>query len=360
MKIYIGFIIAASKMFFRRKSSIFWTLFFPVVIMLALGNFSFGAYSAPNVGLINNANSQAASNLANALTQANTIVVKNLNTPAEGDKALEKGSVVAYIEIPNNFKKTNNNIAITTRDGDIPELELVQNVVYIALANNDDSVNLSNNQGPILTNIADIRYQGYTGFLVAGIVGMAIMQSGIFTVVFTLLSYKNQGVLRRLQATPISPAHFIVGHLVSRVFIIVCQTALLLAIGAVVLGVSIGLGNVLAYLNIFLMAILGGILFLSIGLAISSASPNEDSAPALANLVTFPMLFLSGVFFPIDYLPKSIYYFCNLLPLTHVAEGIRLSVLYGDSTLDTLPQLGYTFIWMIIAFGICAKTFKWE
>ena len=125
MKIYIGFIIAASKMFFRRKSSIFWTLFFPVVIMLALGNFSFGAYSAPNVGLINNANSQAASNLANALTQANTIVVKNLNTPAEGDKALEKGSVVAYIEIPNNFKKTNNNIAITTRDGDIPELELL-------------------------------------------------------------------------------------------------------------------------------------------------------------------------------------------------------------------------------------------
>lgn len=360
MKIYIGFVVAASKMFFRRKSSIFWTLFFPVVIMLALGNFSFGAYSAPNVGLVNNSTNQLANNLSNTLSQATTIVVKELKSAAEGDEALEKGSVVAYIEIPNNFTKTNNNIAITTREGDKPELELVQNVVYIALTNTTNAAESINEQNVIMTNIADIRYQGYTGFLVAGIVGMAIMQSGIFTVVFTLLSYKNQGVLRRLQATPISPAHFIVGHLVSRVFIIVCQTALLLAIGAVVLGVSIGLGNVFAYLNIFLMAILGGILFLSIGLAISSASPNEDSAPALANLVTFPMLFLSGVFFPIDYLPKSIYYFCNLLPLTHVAEGIRLSVLYGDSTLDTLPQLGYTFIWMIIAFGICAKTFKWE
>ncbi|MBR74566.1 MAG: hypothetical protein CL872_06495, partial [Dehalococcoidaceae bacterium] len=279
MKIYTGFIIAASKMFFRRKSSIFWTLFFPVVIMLALGNFSFGAYSAPNVGLINNADGQAARNLSGALAKASTIVVKNLNSSTEGDNALEKGSIVAYIEIPNDFTNANNNIAITTRDGDKPELELVQNVVYIALANINNTAKSLNNQETILTNIADIRYQGYTGFLVAGIVGMAIMQSGIFTVVFTLLSYKNQGVLRRLQATPISPAHFIVGHLVSRVFIIVCQTALLLAIGAVVLGVSIGLGNIFAYLNIFLMAILGGILFLSIGLAISSAAPNEDSAP---------------------------------------------------------------------------------
>ena len=360
MKIYIGFIVAASKRFFRRKSSIFWTLFFPVVIMLALGNFNFGAYSAPNVGLINNSTDQAASNISNALLKTSTIVVKNLESIAEGDAALEKGSIVAYIEIPDNFIKTEGKIEITTREGDKPELELVQNVVFVALSNANNTASKLNEENAILTNIADIRYQGYTGFLVAGIVGMAIMQSGIFTVVFTLLSYKNQGVLRRLRATPISPAHFIVGHLVSRVFIIVCQTALLLAIGAVFLGVSIGLGNVFAYLNIFLMAILGGILFLSIGLAISSASPNEDSAPALANLVTFPMLFLSGVFFPIDYLPKSIYYFCNLLPLTHVAEGIRLSVLYGYSTLDTLPQLGYTFIWMIIAFAICAKTFKWE
>ena len=76
MKIYIGFIVAASKMFFRRKSSIFWTLFFPVVIMLALGNFSFGAYSAPNVGLVNNSTNQLANNLSNTLSQATTIVVK--------------------------------------------------------------------------------------------------------------------------------------------------------------------------------------------------------------------------------------------------------------------------------------------
>ena len=135
MKIYIGFIVAASKMFFRRKSSIFWTLFFPVVIMLALGNFNFGAYSAPNVGLINNSTDQAASNISNALLKTSTVVVKNLESIAEGDAALEKGSIVAYIEIPDNFIKTEGKIEITTREGDKPELELVQNVVFVALSN---------------------------------------------------------------------------------------------------------------------------------------------------------------------------------------------------------------------------------
>ena len=106
--------------------------------------------------------------------------------------------------------------------------------------------------------------------------------------------------------------------------------------------------------------VLGGILFLAIGLAISSLAPNEDSAPALANLVTFPMLFLSGVFFPIDFLPTIISYISNLLPLTHLAEGIRLSALYGNSTFTTIPQLGITFAWLAVSFFICAISFKWE
>ena len=189
---------------------------------------------------------------------------------------------------------------------------------------------------------------------------MAIMQNGIFSVVFTLLSYKNQGVLRRLQATPISPSHFIVGHLISRVTIIILQTFLLLIMGVFILGVSIGQGSIMAWINILLLSLLGGVLFLSIGLAISSLAPSEDSAPALANLVTFPMLFLSGVFFPIDFLPKFVGYVSNILPLTHLAQGIRLSALYGNSTLTTLPQIGITILWLAIAFSICAFTFKWE
>ncbi len=357
MKIYLSFTIAASKMFFRRKSSIFWSLFFPVVTMLVFGNANILGYSAPNVGLIDYANTDNSKLITESLKQSKSTEIQLLLSENEATELLTKGSIASYITINSSNNNPQSEIIITTRKDDFAEKEVVSNLVNSVMnENKNSSEELSN----IKSNIADINYQGYKGFIIPGIAAMAIMQNGIFSVVFTLLSYKNQGVLRRLQATPISPSHFIVGHLISRVTIIILQTFLLLIMGVFILGVSIGQGSIMAWINILLLSLLGGVLFLSIGLAISSLAPSEDSAPALANLVTFPMLFLSGVFFPIDFLPKFVGYVSNILPLTHLAQGIRLSALYGNSTLTTLPQIGITILWLAIAFSICAFTFKWE
>tara|TARA_X000001036_G_scaffold272836_1_gene253449 strand:+ start:164 stop:1237 length:1074 start_codon:yes stop_codon:yes gene_type:complete len=357
MKIYLSFTIAASKMFFRRKSSIFWSLFFPVVTMLVFGNANILGYSAPNVGLIDYANTDNSRLITESLKQSKSTEIQLLLSENEAIELLTKGSIASYITINSSNNNPQSEIIITTRKDDFAEKEVVSNLVNSVMnENKNSSEELSN----IKSNIADINYQGYKGFIIPGIAAMAIMQNGIFSVVFTLLSYKNQGVLRRLQATPISPSHFIVGHLISRVTIIILQTFLLLIMGVFILGVSIGQGSIMAWINILLLSLLGGVLFLSIGLAISSLAPSEDSAPALANLVTFPMLFLSGVFFPIDFLPKFVGYVSNILPLTHLAQGIRLSALYGNSTLTTLPQIGITILWLAIAFSICAFTFKWE
>ena len=347
MKIYLSFTIAASKMFFRRKSSIFWSLFFPVVTMLVLGNAGFIGYSAPNVGLY--INSEIDNDTVSKLKSSNSITIRDYLSETDALTALEKGTLSALITIDNNSE-----IIVTTREGDIAEQEVVENFVFKIMNENIGEIKNVTNE------IAEMNYQGYKGFIVPGIAAMAIMQNGIFSVVFTLLSYKNQGVLKRLKAAPISPSHFIVGHLISRVSIIILQTFILLLMGVFVLGVSIGQGSILAWINILFLSFLGGILFLAIGLAISSLAPNEDSAPAIANLVTFPMLFLSGVFFPIDFLPKIIGYISNLLPLTHLAQGIRLSALYGNSPIMTMPQIGITFAWLALSFFICAISFKWE
>lgn len=347
MKIYLSFTVAASKMFFRRKSSIFWSLFFPVVTMLVLGNAGFIGYSAPNVGLY--INGEINDEAIDKLKASNSITIRDYLSESEALAALEKGTLSALITLNNNSK-----ITVTTREGDIAEQEVVENFVFKMMNENTGEIkNVSN-------EIAEMNYQGYKGFIVPGIAAMAIMQNGIFSVVFTLLSYKNQGVLKRLKAAPISPSHFIVGHLISRVTIIILQTFVLLLMGVFVLDVSIGQGNIFAWINILFLSFLGGILFLAIGLAISSLAPNEDSAPAIANLVTFPMLFLSGVFFPIDFLPRIIGYISNLLPLTHLAQGIRLSALYGNSSIMTMPQIGITFAWLALSFFICAISFKWE
>ena len=313
--------------------------------MLVLGNAGFIGYSAPNVGLF----STTANEIIDELKSSKSITIREYQSKDNALEALEKGTLSALITLNPDSK-----FIVTTRDGDLAEKEVVENFVFRIINQDIDPIN------NVSSDIAKMNYQGYKGFIVPGIAAMAIMQNGIFSVVFTLLSYKNQGVLKRLKAAPISPSHFIVGHLISRVSIIILQTFILLIMGVFVLGVSVGQGSFLAWLNILFLSFLGGILFLAIGLAISSLAPNEDSAPALANLVTFPMLFLSGVFFPIDFLPKIISYISNILPLTHLAEGIRLSALYGNSTFSTIPQLGITLAWLALSFFICAISFKWE
>tara|TARA_B100001029_G_scaffold31769_1_gene23773 strand:- start:8750 stop:9727 length:978 start_codon:yes stop_codon:yes gene_type:complete len=325
--------------------------------MLVFGNANILGYSAPNVGLIDYANTDNSRLITESLKQSKSTEIQLILSENEATELLTKGSIASYITINSSYNNSESEIIITTRKDDFAEKEVVSNLINSVMLENKNSLEELSN---IKSNIADINYQGYKGFIIPGIAAMAIMQNGIFSVVFTLLSYKNQGVLRRLQATPISPSHFIVGHLISRVTIIILQTFLLLIMGVFILGVSIGQGSIMAWINILLLSLLGGVLFLSIGLAISSLAPSEDSAPALANLVTFPMLFLSGVFFPIDFLPKFVGYVSNVLPLTHLAQGIRLSALYGNSTLTTLPQIGITILWLAIAFSICAFTFKWE
>jgi ABC-2 type transport system permease protein len=208
--------------------------------------------------------------------------------------------------------------------------------------------------------IFENEYQGYKGFLVPGIVALSIMQSGILGVVFTLISYKTQGVLKRLQATPIDPSHFLIGQMISRLLIIVIQTFVLFIIGTLILNIDIALGSIFAWINIIIFSVLGSILFLFIGLAISGASPNEDYAAPIANLITFPMMFLSGVFFDTDIFPNWLSLITNNLPLSPLVNSLRESALYGTNTLELLPELSIMLVWIIVAFIIGIKTFKWE
>ena len=117
------------------------------------------------------------------------------------------------------------------------------------------SQNLHEKSIVLKEKIFENQYQGYKGFLVPGIVALSIMQSGILGVVFTLISYKTQGVLKRLQATPIDPSHFLIGQMISRLLIIVIQTFILFLIGTLILNIDIALGSIYAWINIIIFSI---------------------------------------------------------------------------------------------------------
>ena len=204
------------------------------------------------------------------------------------------------------------------------------------------------------------RGQGFKGFIVPGIVSLSIMQSALFGVVFTLVRLRNQGVLKRLFATPISPKHFLVGSLTTRLLLLVMQTYVLLFVGILVAGVEVSPGYALFWLEVIPLIFLGGIVFASLGLAISGIAKTENTAAPLANIVSLPMMFLSGVFIPQGAMPDWLVAFAKWLPLTFLADAMRAMVNSGETLfVQTGPLLGLA-VWAAICFALAVWAFRWE
>ena len=197
---------------------------------------------------------------------------------------------------------------------------------------------------------------GYIDFLVPGIVGMTIMQLGLFGVAFGFVQLKRTGALRRLFATPTSPAYFLSAQVLSRLIIGVVQVAILFGIG-----IWFGLQMFGDYVSLLVIVLLGSAIFLAVGFAIAGWAKNEDQAAPVANLISLPMMFLSGVFFPRDAMPETSWRRSpQFMPLTYVNEALRGDGQRGRGLVDLGPQLLGMGVWVVITFVIAVRLFRWE
>ena len=369
MKIYLALTVVSMKMYFRNRQALFWALFFPLLVMLIFGMMNFNGYNAPSVGVHDEAKCEASRNLIKALQGDEEEVLKvSIGTPEEILHDLEFGESRAAIIIPKNYgvpgelavlqvtydeRYTQERAVISTvlkqvTDGLFKEYAAVADEY---LVENSINVNESLIQG---------QGQGFKGWLIPGIAAMAIMQTGLFTVVFSLVRFKSQGVLRRLKATPIGAAHFLAGQLTTKAIVVVIQTYVLIIVGALALGVSVNTGRLGAWFDLTILALLGGALFIAMGLAISGWAKSEETAAPMANVISMPMMFLSGVFFPLSVMPEWLTRWSQYLPLTYLADGMRAITVEG-ATVTTLGNelIGLT-VWIIVVFAIATKTFRWE
>ena len=369
MKIYLALTVVSLKMYFRNKQALFWALFFPMLVMLIFGMMNFDVYNAPSVGIHDGAKSEASRTLIQALQGNDDQVLKvSTGTPEDILHDLKFGESRAAIVIPKNYgvqgelavlevtydeRYSQERAVISTILGQVTDSLFKE---YAAVPDeyrveNSIKVNESLIQG---------QGQGFKGWLIPGIAAMAIMQTGLFTVVFSLVRFKSQGVLRRLKATPIGATHFLAGQLTTKAIVVVIQTYVLVIVGALVLGVTINTGRLGAWFDLTVLALLGGALFIAMGLAISGWAKSEETAAPMANVISMPMMFLSGVFFPLSVMPDWLTRWSQYLPLTYLADGMRAITVEG-ATVTTLGNelIGLT-VWIIIVFTIATKTFRWE
>lgn len=165
----------------------------------------------------------------------------------------------------------------------------------------------------------------YIDFFIPGVIGMTVMTGGLIGAVFINTDYRSKGVLHKLATTPLSKTEWILGLVMYNLFSSLLSAAIIIGVGFLAYGVKVTLDPIS-----LLMIISGTLAFTSIGMVIANYVREPNAADAAGNAIAFPMMFLSGTFFPLDFYPKYLQTVANVLPLTYFNNGLRDAMINGN------------------------------
>ena len=195
----------------------------------------------------------------------------------------------------------------------------------------------------------------FISYLVPSILGMSLMQLGVFSAI-PLVADREKLILKRLQATPLRRWQLVGSNVLMRLLIAIFQTVIIVGVGSAVFNVEVA-GS---WLLIGALVLLGSLTFIALGYVIASFAKTEESANGMTSVVQFPLMFLSGTFFPIDAMPDALRTIARAMPLTYLGDGLRQVMVAGTP----FSPLWICFVvligWLVVCFGIAARFFRWQ
>ncbi len=196
----------------------------------------------------------------------------------------------------------------------------------------------------------------YVDWLLPGILGMNMMFSCLFGVGYVVVRYRKSGFLKRLHATPLSAFEFLSAQVLSRLFLIVFVTLVLYIGTSLIIGFhSAGSPWLLA-----LVALLAALSMIALGLTIAARFSSEELVGGLLNLLTWPMMLLSGIWFSLEGSPRWVQWVAHLFPLTHALDAARAVMLDGAGITAIAPHLVYLAGTALAFLAFGAWSFRWR
>jgi ABC transporter DrrB family efflux protein len=196
----------------------------------------------------------------------------------------------------------------------------------------------------------------YVDWLFPGILGMNMMFSCLFGVGYVVLRYRKSGFLKRLHATPLTAFEFLSAQVLSRLALILFITVILYAgIGAI-----IGFHSAGSVLLLLLLALTGALSMIALGLTIAARFSSEELVGGLLNLLTWPMMLLSGIWFSLEGSPRWVQWVAHVFPLTHLLDAARAVMLDGAGLAQIAPNLLYLAATTLVFLGVGAWSFRWR
>jgi ABC-2 type transport system permease protein len=354
--------LVSLKMYFRNRAAIFFSLFFPLILIAVFGLLgqSDGKGSI-KIALTDNAHTQLSQSYVDAVKKIDTFEVNQVDE-SQAREQLVKGKIDLEVVIPKEFgagqAKPGAPVNIHTYYNQAkPGSGQTASLIFGQLAT---GFNQQITKSPTVIGLESTGVKtsnlSYIDFILPGLLAMMIMQTGIFSVAFGFISFKTSGALRRIQATPIRAANFLIAQSITRYITVVVQLALLTFVGMRFF--DLHLNGSLASLAI--VVTLGTGVFLAMGFAVAGGAKDENQAAPLAQLLQLPQLFLSGIFFPRDGFPDWLKHITDFFPLTYLSDAIRQIFNDNVSLWSLHTDIIGLLVWLVIAYLIADRVFKWE
>lgn len=362
MRALHALVLANLRSFLRDRLALFWTLAFPILFVILFGSiFSSGGPSTFVVGWVDEDGTPAAAGLRQGFASTGLLELRD-HARDDALAAMRDGDLTAVIVVPPGTGAAMAGSGASAAALEVytdPSQQTTSTTVTQVVQQVVGAANLvAAGATPVLT-VAPRSLQtqdlGAAAFFVPSILAMALMQLGVFSAI-PLVEQREKLILKRLGATPLPRWTLVASNIVVRLLIALVQTVLIVAIGLALFDVSI-IGSLLLMLG---FVVLGAVTFIAIGYVIASFARTEEAANGITSVVQFPMMFLSGIFFPIAFMPAFLQPIAALMPLTYLGDALRQvmvgGVPYAPLWLDALVLTG----WLVVCFLISARWFRWE
>ncbi len=357
--------------YLRNKFGLFFGLIFPVILILIFGAiFSGGSTGTVTVYAQNQDTGSYGQNIGNsfltALNESSTISVVTVDASENFPDYLAAHSASDGIVIPQNFSASylaGHQVNVTVYgnptsstsgivSGTVNGYANYFNLKYFQAKANDTT----NNPAIISMSPATVNTQqtAYIDFLIPGLIGFSILTSPMFSLVNISSEYKKSKLFKQLSLTPLTKMEWLTSKVMW--YIVLTIAGFLLMVGV---GVAAFNAHVTLSLWLIPFLVLGPMLFAALGMLVGTVTKNPETAGVVGNIVTFPMMFLAGTFFPISSMPPYLQTFAHILPLFYVTEGLNNVMVYNNipaAIVDIAVLAAITVVFFVLA----VKLFKWR
>lgn len=345
---------------FRSPQSIFFSLFFPIVLIWIFGSLSGGGGGVSAVDVAFEKGIDSASVLYLHMKNHPLLKIED-PTKKNIEEELSKGRIAAVINIQRaDTGVTPYVIHLRTSSASQREYGMLQSVLS-NIIHSVDEMTYTDRQTVARVEKTEIAGRKYDmiDFFLPGMIGFSLIGSAVFGIAFLFFSLRETLVLKRMYATPIRRGYIILGESISKVLFQLLTVVVLIAFGYFMYNFKLANGFI-TFLNMLILSFLGLLVFMGFGFLISGLSKNQTVIPIYANLFMFPQYFLSGTFFPKTALPSAIQPVLQFLPLTALNDSLRNVAFEGSALWTCWPQMLTMLVWGIIVYAVTAKFFRWE